>query len=56
MTQARGRIELFVGTAETEFQDEVLRGRVSGVVAGEEGFRAGVFEGEFHDGAGRFFG
>jgi hypothetical protein len=54
--QARGRIELFVRAAETEFQDEVLRGGVGGVVAGEEGFGAGFFEGERDYRSGRFFG
>jgi len=56
VVQASGRIELFVGAAEAEFQDEVLRGGVCRVMAGEEGLGAGVFESEFYDGAGRFFG
>ena len=56
MMQARGRIELFVRAAETEFQDEVLRDGVGGVVAGEEGFGAGFFEGELDHRSGRFFG
>ena len=56
MIQAGWEIELFVGTAEAEFQDEALRGGVFRVVSGEEHFRADVFEGEFYDRAGRFFG
>jgi len=56
VVEARGRIEFFVGAAEAEFQDEVLRRRVSRMMACEEGFHAGVFEGEVYDGAGRFFG
>ena len=56
MVEARGRIEFFVGAAETEFQDEVLRRGVGRMMSCEEGFRAGVFEGEIYDGAGRFFG
>jgi len=56
VVEARGRIEFFVGAAEAEFQDEVLRRRVSRMMACEEGFHAGAFEGEVYDGAGRFFG
>jgi len=56
VVEARGRIEFFVGAAETEFQDEVLRRGVGRMMSCEEGFRAGVFEGEIYDGAGRFFG
>ena len=56
MAQAGWGVELFVGAAETEFQDEALRGGVGRVVTGEEGLRACVFEGKFYDGAGRFLG
>ena len=55
MIQAGWGIELFVGAAEAEFQDEVLRGGVCRVMAGEEGLGTGLFEGKFYDGAGRFF-
>ena len=56
MAQAGWGVELFVGAAETEFEDEALRGGVGRVVTGEEGLRACVFEGKFYDGAGRFLG
>ena len=46
MVEARWRIEFFVGAAETEFQDEVLRREVGRMMACEEGIRAGVLEGE----------
>ena len=55
MVEARWRIEFFVGVAETEFQDEVLRREVGRMMACEEGIRAGVLEGEIYDGAGGFF-
>ena len=50
MIHAGGRIELFVGAAETEFEDEVLRGGVGGVMACEEGLGAKFVEGEVDDG------
>jgi len=56
VVETRGGIEFFVGAAETEFQDEVLRRGVGRMMACEEGFCAGVFEGEVYDGASRFFG
>ena len=55
MIQAGGRVELLVCAAETEFEDEVLRGSVGRMVPREERFCAGAFESEFYDGPSRFF-
>lgn len=56
MIQAGGRVKLLVRAAETQFQDEVLRGGVGRMMSGKECLCAGVFEGEFYDRPGRFSG
>jgi len=54
--KAGGRIELFVGVVEAEFEDEVAGGEVGGMMAGEESFGAEQGESKMDDGAGGFFG
>ena len=56
MKKAGGGIELFVGVAEAEFEDEMAGGGVVGMVAGEESRGTELGESKMDDGAGRFFG
>ena len=53
--QAGWGVELLVRAAETELQDEMLRGGVCRVMPGKEGRGADIFKGEFYDGTRRFF-
>ena len=55
MIQTGGRVELLVCAAETEFEDEVLRGGVGRMVSREKRLCAGAFEREFYDRPSRFF-